>query len=1084
MFAPNFTTLVIWALSTSMVVSQSIWRTRNQINTTLCQWNQLRAAVIRDRVFLDGGRLWWRPGLSDGQYANVVGDENPYGITWTLNFSRPFNTNENVSALFVPIYALNGAPVNNLAPNYVSGALLHNDFQYFGYGGVTGLTDALSDPSGTTVRGYRAFSSLLDDFQPSSLDNTLGNGITRYVAYGGAASAPSENLAWYFSGLRSRTGGIIYDPEKGGNNETTLPNHVSNVMITLNLEKELRPEWTSKNLTGDVPGRANPELVWVPVGSKGILVALGGVVDPVFISINNTSADKDNNREQSPEFMSTIDIYDVAGDRWYRQKTTGGPGALTRGCAVVASAQDSSSFSIYYYGGYAGLDSESRYSDDVWVLSLPSFTWTKLTAGTGKGRAAHRCVMPYPDQMMVIGGQPPMNGKGTIPCLEEPIRVYNLSSGTWMNRYDPAVWANYTVPEAVRDKIRGSPTSGAEVTKPSPLFVNTALASVFAARYDQTKIKTYYPYPPESQVNNTNPNAPPVASEEAQGGGNPSWLGPVVGVVVALVVLTLIGVGLFLWRRRKYLGPDAGAKSEAGTENTRTRVLNWIPRPGPAGPGPASPPQEPEDVKPHFAAGATEYHGGSVTDVDSVGAPTPFSISEMMNTEVRRPVELPDSSGPAELHDNPTSHPENSPYSPFDESPAVGRGSVNKGTSYLNNTHQTDHASNILSLGSTPPPPPPQQPATMIPEHYGTSFYRPDSDALGNPPVTTPTSGHPTNGTSSTLRNQVFSGISNLSDRDRSHLRQISDTTVSSITSGHQPGIGQHGQILSHSGFPERLVESPAVVSPPTTGPMGESPDYLSARPLPGQAQAQQWQAQQAQAANSPLRKSVFTESKKDMTDPNEGPGPGRAIITLSLSAYYTLSETELNLATFLFSVQPWDKYSTRARILRNGVGFHRLPGARYASTLSVSFKPCKVRKYRTTVTAMDCLERMELNVSVIPTLNPLSGPLQYSETVRPSPPRFCQKASGSESAVGVGCRGWMQECVSWRISPHISVQDKSMADQRGAQWMLRRGQESDPLSIGWWSALPVILMPIMIPVEACEFAAKRGFAFCEESGG
>ncbi|KAK0712214.1 hypothetical protein B0T21DRAFT_297528 [Apiosordaria backusii] len=872
MFAPNFATLAAWAVSASLVASQSVWYYPNQINSTLCQWNQLRAAVIRDRVFLDGGHLWWRAGLSSGEYGNVARDDNRYGITWTLNFSKPFNTNENVSALFVPIYALGGAPVNNLAPNYASGALLYNDFQYFGYGGVEGITASQSDPPGTTVRGYRAFSSQVDNFEPSFIDNVLGNGITRYVAYGGAASAPSENLAWHFSGLRSRTGGIIYDPERGGMNDTIMPSQVSNVLITLNLEKEQRPEWTSKNLTGDVPGRANPELVWVPVGSKGILVALGGVVDPVFLSVNNTSADADNNREQSPKFMSTIDIYDVARDRWYRQETSGGPGALTRGCAVVASARDDSSFNIYYYGGYTGLDDKTGYSDDVWVLSLPSFTWTKLTAGTGLGRAAHKCVMPYPDQMLVIGGHPPVqNIKNSIRCLDEPIRVYNLSTGTWLNRYDPGVWANYTVPEAIRDKIGGSPTGGATLTKPSPSFVSTALASVFATPYDKTKIKTYYPYPAEPQVNNTNPNAPPAATEGAQGGGTPSWLGPVVGVVVGLVVITLIGVGIFLWRRRKYLGPDAATKSEAGTENTRTRVMNWIPRPG--GPGPASPPQEPDDVKPHFAA-AAEYYGshGSVTDVDSVGgAPTPFSISEMMNTEVRRPVELPDNSGPAELYNDVPASRQNAPYTPYDESPAVGRGSVIKGSSYLNDTHPIDHASNVSSFGSTPPPP--QQPAT-IPENYDTSFYRPDSDALGNPPVTTPTSGHPTNGTRSTLRNQVLSGISNLSDRDRSHLRQISDTTVSSITSGHQPGVGQHGQILSHSGFPERLVESPGVVSPPTAGPMGESSDYLSARPLPGQAQ--QWQTQQGQTANSPLRKSVFTESKEDMTGPNGGPGPGK----------------------------------------------------------------------------------------------------------------------------------------------------------------------------------------------------------------
>lgn len=148
--------------------------------------------------------------------------------------------------------------------------------------------------------------------------------------------------------------------------------------------------------------------------------------------------------------------------------------------------------------------------------------------------------------------------------------------------------------------------------------------------------------------------------------------------------------------------------------------------------------------------------------------------------------------------------------------------------------------------------------------------------------------------------NKVLSGISNLSERDRAHLRQISDTTVSSVTTA--PGAGGGGaaagngngngnatsereRVLSGvsalsgvggiyglgaggggAGGDSRAVsavvaESPAVVSPPTaTAGPGEGVDYLSARPLQSQGQQQQAQQAQQQGAGSPLRRSVFQE--------------------------------------------------------------------------------------------------------------------------------------------------------------------------------------------------------------------------------
>src|ERR1700719_3044848 len=101
----------------------------------------------------------------------------------------------------------------------------------------------------------------------------------------------------------------------------------------------------------------------------------------------------------------------------YMQQTSGDiPPQLTLFCSVMAAA-DNSSYNIYIYGGYDGINSSRATSDDVYILSIPSFTWVKVYSGTSThGRTGHKCVKVYPDQMFVLGG---MNqGDGRMMCLE------------------------------------------------------------------------------------------------------------------------------------------------------------------------------------------------------------------------------------------------------------------------------------------------------------------------------------------------------------------------------------------------------------------------------------------------------------------------------------------------------------------------------------------------------------------------------------------------------------------------------------------------------------------------------------------
>ncbi|RFU75079.1 galactose oxidase kelch, beta-propeller, partial [Trichoderma arundinaceum] len=251
------------------------------------------AALIRDKIFIDGGDVSWLPGLKNGSYGIPVDYANYQGIIFTYNLSYAFNADTNVTGLLLqdPLSkAIGGLGQDNgNSPNYIDGALLANDDEFFFYGGLpVGDSVQYAAPEKDNVLVYQAYSYGTDKplFNPGfhSLDS-LPKTVNPFVTFGGAANAPSENLAFYFSGMTSASGGSIFF----NFNDTTRPSRVTNSLITVNMTEQGFEKWSNKSAPSTVKGRASSELVWVPVGEKGILVALGGVVFPEYANATHRS---------------------------------------------------------------------------------------------------------------------------------------------------------------------------------------------------------------------------------------------------------------------------------------------------------------------------------------------------------------------------------------------------------------------------------------------------------------------------------------------------------------------------------------------------------------------------------------------------------------------------------------------------------------------------------------------------------------------------------------------------------------------------------------------------------------------------
>jgi hypothetical protein len=123
-----------------------------------------------------------------------------------------------------------------------------------------------------------------------------------------------------------------------------------------------------------------------------------------------------SNGTYTGEPMDQIRIFDIASQRFYTQSTSGTPPAMRRRfCGGAAWAQDRSSYNMYvdntsilgsqltlrsyFYGGIVPPDQQGLGFNDVWILSIPSFTWVNVCHRRSSGLPG-----PYADYVQYYNG--------------------------------------------------------------------------------------------------------------------------------------------------------------------------------------------------------------------------------------------------------------------------------------------------------------------------------------------------------------------------------------------------------------------------------------------------------------------------------------------------------------------------------------------------------------------------------------------------------------------------------------------------------------------------------------------------------
>lgn len=375
--------------------------------------------------------------------------------------------------------ALKGLPVPDGPPDVSMGYLWNDYDNLYLYGGQFS-TAPYVDPEPESIWKYsiddQSWTEWKDPKTSKGKWSTDADQPVRRAAEGAGLSVPELGRSWYFGGHLDWA--TVPGWTRGTDRvylksllEFTHPGYVNDGVDDLSDGTGAGPQGAFRNITeGGVqdeffPERADGALVYVPGwGDEGVLIGLAGGTAEDFV-----------------DDLKQLDVYDIANSEWFHQKTTGDiPSVRVNPCAVVAGAKDGSSFQVYMFGGQNLVpQGEQIQYDDMYILSIPAFTWIKVKQpeeNRASGRAGHTCTM-RDGQIIIVGGY---IGNGD-ECDTPGIHVFDATTLKWKDKFEAGDHDNdfssedsvrggsfgYKVPTVVQEAIGGNEEGGAEASTPS-----------------------------------------------------------------------------------------------------------------------------------------------------------------------------------------------------------------------------------------------------------------------------------------------------------------------------------------------------------------------------------------------------------------------------------------------------------------------------------------------------------------------------------------------------------------------------------------------------------------------------------------
>ncbi|KAI9668508.1 MAG: hypothetical protein M1829_005325 [Trizodia sp. TS-e1964] len=386
----------------------------------LCAMFDHRVAIVGDQLFFMSGTYIFEVAIMASRQPNLM---------WLdLNTTFPVETfiaNASIGLSHIPSYD----PAQDSG-----GSFFYDNTTVYVFAGLGDVDHVITNQ----LKSYNASAKNWSDVA------VAGGNFNRGSRFKGLhTSDPGTGRSWYSGGFDTNIRG----------------------MIQFDSSVSTGPTWTNTtSVMTEISGANNlgGELVFVPMGQAGVLIAIGGYDTSQPGTQYNGS---DLNFNNVP--LNRISVYDIYSSTWYGVNATGDtPSQRVEFCSSVSPSPDLSSFQITIYGGF---DMKvPRAFEDIYVLSIPSFRWIKVNdasnpgnaeyTNSNVGRQGHKCVLWKDSQMIVLGGGIKIgpNDGNAQGCNTDypPIKVLNTANFTWQSRFDPK-GAAYEVPKVVYDVIGG-----------------------------------------------------------------------------------------------------------------------------------------------------------------------------------------------------------------------------------------------------------------------------------------------------------------------------------------------------------------------------------------------------------------------------------------------------------------------------------------------------------------------------------------------------------------------------------------------------------------------------------------------------
>ncbi|KIX06799.1 uncharacterized protein Z518_04775 [Rhinocladiella mackenziei CBS 650.93] len=519
---------------------------RDDSPTVVCKrWSQ-QSALVNGTLYLYGGRSTTSSDQTTDTWNN---DFLTLDLTKSWQISSP---------------SLTGLPIPSGPPAVSLGYLWNSYDSLYLYGGEFSDSPVTSPVPFSTWSYDISSSSWSESSNPltsAGQNSEEANQPVQRAAEGAGISVPHIGRGFYFGGHLdgyttpgwSQSIARVY---LRGLLEYTFPGYSNaavnggNVAGSSGIYRNITEGGTQDS--DGFPERADGVLVYVPgYGKSGIILGLAGGTNATFTQMN------------------IIDVYDIDSSTWYKQATAGEtPEIRVNPCAVAVSAADGSSAQVYMYGGQNLIPyGEQTQYDDMWILTIPSFTWIKVdmsNQANPPARAGHTCNV-WNAQMVVVGGYVGQD----LSCESPGIYVFNTSSLTWQNEYtavetkdnlnrqksqqdDPSALQGsygYQVPEPVQSVVGGNAVGAATLTAPAQSATQGPLATGTPRTYTVTQsdgpVATVTSSPGSGASGNDN------GDNNSSGGTNVGAI--VAGVIAGFFAVLAAYLGFCTWLYREQL---------------------------------------------------------------------------------------------------------------------------------------------------------------------------------------------------------------------------------------------------------------------------------------------------------------------------------------------------------------------------------------------------------------------------------------------------------------------------------------------------------------------------------------------------